>query len=128
MRYYSWNTYAKLDYLHPELAELFALLYKGENNPGLTLADLSPLYSTMLHALPPLLVEYGECEVLHDQIRMFCRRVEGTGVSIQHHARADMTHVFPVYSFTDMPQCQESFATMVHFVNKCFDINSGSVE
>ena len=32
-----------------------------------------------LHELPKLLVEFGDCEVLHDQIFQFCRKAEEAG-------------------------------------------------
>jgi acetyl esterase/lipase len=80
--------------------------------------DLSPTFSLNLHALPPLHVEFGECEVLHDQIADFCRKATDAGVEITSCAREDMVHVFPIYSFSGMKQIEDSFDAMVEFINR----------
>jgi acetyl esterase/lipase len=81
---------------------------------------LSPLYFNSLHLFPPLHVEFGDCEVLHDQILSFCHKVQDLGVDITYHAREDMIHVFPIYSITGMKQCDDSLMAMTHFVDKQF--------
>jgi monoterpene epsilon-lactone hydrolase len=75
------------------------------------------LFVENLHRLPPLLVEFGECEVLHDQIMQFCKKVEESGVNIEYNVREDMVHVFPIYSFTGMKQCSDAFEAIVNFLN-----------
>jgi epsilon-lactone hydrolase len=119
----SWTVNKEFDYIDFESAAMFANMYKagsGDSNAGLQLrhSSLSPLHSAHLDRLPPLLCEFGDCEVLRDQILAFCEKVAGLGGRISYHNRADMVHVFPIYSFTDMPQCVEAFRNMVCFVNE----------
>ena len=118
----SWRVNSAFDYIDYASAALFANLYKagaGESNVHLNLghSSLSPLYSQHLSKLPPLLCEFGDCEVLRDQIQAFCDKLAGLGNSIVSHARADMVHVFPIYAFTGMSQCEEAFQSIVGFVN-----------
>ncbi|CAM9236750.1 unnamed protein product, partial [Ectocarpus fasciculatus] len=115
----SWVQYYSVDYLDAELAKLFARCYQGECG-RFTLVELSPTNSKALDTMPPLLVEVGECEVLRDQIIEFSKKVETAGGKITCNIRQDMIHVFPIYSFTGMPQCQEAFKAIVHFVNELF--------
>lgn len=112
----SWVNNARFDYLDKELASLFADCYKGERGTA-SLIDLSPTFSDIMHILPPLHVEFGSCEVLHDQIQTFCDRAKAAGVAVTSIARDDMIHVFPIYSFSGMQQCEDSFQEMVKFIN-----------
>jgi acetyl esterase/lipase len=111
----SWEEYGDVDYLSPDLADIFAKSYAGDSQD---VQNLSPLYSSELHLLPPLLVEFGQCEVLHDQILAFCKKAEEAGVDIKYQARADMVHVFPLYAFSGMQQCQDAFDEIVAFFDK----------
>lgn len=115
----SWFKYAEIDYLDVELAKLFAKCYQGTCG-NYSYHDLSPTFSDALHTLPPLLVEVGGCEVLHDQIVEFCKKVQFAGGNITCNVREDMVHVYPIYSFTEMQQCQDSFRAMVDFANELF--------
>ena len=108
----SWEEYKDIDYLSPQLAELFARSYAGDCQE---VQNLSPLYSANLDHLPPLLVEFGQCEMLHDQIQAFCETAKIAGVDISYNARPDMVHVFPLYAFTGMKQCEDSFDEIVKF-------------
>jgi acetyl esterase/lipase len=72
----SWEKFADIDYLRPDLAQLFASSYAGDSQD---IEKLSPLYSEALNLLPPLLVEFGECEVLYDQIQAFCEKAKLLG-------------------------------------------------
>jgi acetyl esterase/lipase len=111
----SWTEFADVDYLSPGLAGLFAESYAGGSED---IQSLSPLYSDALHVLPPLMVEFGQCEVLHDQIWAFCDKARQSGVDIRYHARPDMVHVFPIYAFSGMPQCQDAFDEIVSFLEE----------
>mmetsp|Transcript_25270 Transcript_25270/g.47254 ORF Transcript_25270/g.47254 Transcript_25270/m.47254 type:complete len:456 (+) Transcript_25270:237-1604(+) len=111
----SWEEFADVDYLSPDLADIFAKSYAGDSQD---VQSLSPLYSSLLHLLPPLLVEFGECEVLHDQILAFCEAAKRAGVDIRYQARADMVHVFPIYAFSGMQQCQDAFDEIVAFLDE----------
>jgi monoterpene epsilon-lactone hydrolase len=112
----SWKNYSDIDYLDIDLAKLFAGCYQGTCGTY-TMRDLSPTYSDALHTLPPLLIEVGGCEVLHDQIVAFSKKVEKAGGIVTCNVREDMIHVFPIYSFTGMPQCDQAFRDIVQFIN-----------
>jgi epsilon-lactone hydrolase len=135
----SWQTNREFDYITAELAQFFADCYVGvppsqtpahhsdadrssvptEDKPH-PLTYLSPMYFNSLHLFPPLHVEFGDSEVLHDQILAFCQKVEELGVNITYNAREDMVHVFPIYSITGMKQIDDSLGTMERFVSKLF--------
>ncbi len=123
----SWATNKHYDYIPKTLAKLFANEYLGKENiedKSFTLKDLSPSYSDKLNLLPPLLVEFGQCEVLHDQILNFCNKVKESGGNITFNAREDMIHVFPMYSFTKMKQCNDFFESVNDFLKMSDENNS----
>ena len=112
----SWYRNESYDYLPQALAKYFASQYMGSlTNDALA----SPLYSQHLCALPRLHVEVGECEVLHDQILSFCEKVKASGVEVDIRVRADMVHVFCLFSFTGLKQCKDAFVSMGEFVRSC---------
>jgi monoterpene epsilon-lactone hydrolase len=112
----SWNTNKNYDYIRSDLAKFFALEYidKSKNK----LKDISPLYLSekILSKFPPILVEYGECEVLHDQIYLFCKKLDDLCVNIEYNCRSDMIHNFPLFHFTGISQSEEFFNTVKKFV------------
>jgi hypothetical protein len=69
-----------------------------------------------LAALPALLIECGECEVLLDQIVAFADKCSGLGVSVALNVRADMVHVFPLLCFTGVPQIADTFTAITTFM------------
>ena len=111
----SWIKNKKYDFIKPELAKYFSLEYIDlkQNN----LHDVSPLYlrDEILSKFPSILVEYGECEVLYDQIFQFCKKMENLGVNIENNCRPDMTHVFPLFHFTGIPQSKDFFKSVKKF-------------
>lgn len=115
----SWNRNEKYDYLDKGLAKLFAEAYIGNSeNIEQDMLRVSPLYFDNLHVLPPILVEFGDCEVLHDQILLFCQRLQELNVDVIVNCRSDMVHVFPVYAFTNMAQCTSAIRAMTLFINQ----------
>jgi monoterpene epsilon-lactone hydrolase len=112
----SWNKNNKYDFITPELAKYFSEEYidLSKNN----LFDVSPLYlsNEILSKFPSILVEYGECEVLHDQIEQFCYKIEKLGVNINYNCRQDMTHVFPLFHFTGISQSNDFFNSIKQFI------------
>lgn len=112
----SWERNVKYDYLPPDLAHMFANMYRGNytwEEVGAT--HLSP---AELAALPPLLIELGECEVLHDQIIKFAAKCIAQNVDVELHDREDMVHVFQMFSAAGMAQCDESYRAMGAFCRR----------
>ena len=86
------------DFLPRDWAAYFAQAYAGEKslaevNPNsnptltltliLTLAEVSPC-NVSLAGFPPLLIEYGECECLRDQISVFVENARAAGIEAEH--------------------------------------------
>ena len=67
-------------------------------------------------ALPPLLVIYGGSEVLRDAIREFVNKCKVNGIECSSHEFADMVHVFPLFAFSNQPECGEAFNLMSEFI------------
>jgi len=112
----SWIRNNKYDFVTPQLAKYFSMQYIDtlKNN----LIDVSPLYldDKILSKFPEVLVEYGQCEVLRDQIEQFCLKLKKLGVHICFNCRRDMTHVFPLFHFTGIPQSEDFFFSIKQFI------------
>jgi acetyl esterase/lipase len=64
----------------------------------------SPLFAD-LAGLPPLLVQAGEAELLHDQIALFAARAKEAGIDVRHSVERDMVHNW--HSFAGpFPRCR----------------------
>ena len=71
-----------------------------------------------LQNLPPLFVEYGDSEVLRDQIKIFIDRAISQNVDVQHKEYPDMVHVFQLFSFAGMKSCRDSYDHLRSFLNR----------
>ena len=82
----SWTRNASCDFIRPHLASYCAGLYRGEA----PWEEVSPSYFSeeSLARLPPLLFEYGECEVFFDQISEFAGKCSSLGVTVDLNVRA----------------------------------------
>jgi acetyl esterase/lipase len=112
-RHDSWKRNHKYDIITKTLAKLFAHSYASSDEQ--MLREASPVYFDNLHKLPPLLVEYGEYEVLHDQIKEFCEIIKQSGVNLIENIRGDMIHVFPIYHATGIKQSKDFFKAVGEF-------------
>lgn len=112
----SWDINKKFDFVRPELAKHFSLEYIDQTITNLH--DISPLYfkNTILSKFPPILVEYGECEVLHDQIKQFCHKLKKLKINIKCNCRPDMVHVFPLFHFTKISQSDDFFISINNYI------------
>lgn len=115
----SWTRNAPYDYLPFDLASMFAEIYRG----SATWEEVSPTLFTNLSALPPLLIECGDSEVLVDQIVAFAAKCLEAGVQVDARVRRDMVHVYPMFAFSGMPQCAEAFDSMAAFVAKVVPVD-----
>lgn len=110
----SWTRNEKYDYIIPDLTQLFAESYRG----SASWEEVSVTLSSNLHLLPPLHIECGESEVFVDQIVAFADKCHQLGVDVTCMVRPEMVHVFPMLSFSNMPQIEEAFLSMARFVEK----------
>ena len=96
----SWETNKGVDFVRADLAKFFALEYINQSTHELK--EVSPLYFSdeILSKFPPTLIEYGECEVLYDQIYKFSTKLKNLNVNIIHNPRYEMTHNYPMFFFT----------------------------
>ncbi|CAD6908958.1 unnamed protein product, partial [Tilletia controversa] len=54
------------------------------------------------HARPtPLLIQYGDAEVLRDEGTLFAHKASLAGVSVRHELYEDCVHVFQAFLFLD---------------------------
>jgi len=105
-----------LDFLPRDWAAYFAQAYAGEER---SLAEVSPC-NVSLEGFPPLLIEYGDCECLRDQISAFVRKAVAGGVEVEEIVAPGMVHVFPLfYTLTDddAPP-RKAFEHMERFVDR----------
>ena len=84
-----------------DVAYQIALSYAGvdgsSSDVGEKLASVSPINVNM-QDFPPLLVEIGGSECLHDQIRRLVVVGRESGVEIEEHVSDGMVHVFPLFA------------------------------
>eukprot|EP01035_Chromulina_nebulosa_P016892 gene16892-22381_t len=90
----SMKTNVCFDYIEPTAAKLTAKLYVE------TPVNYHSPTNKDFVGFPPLLVEYGECEILHDQIKVFIDKATAAGVNVQSNCYPDMIHVFQVFNLT----------------------------
>ncbi len=112
----SWHINQKYDIINTTLSKHFSLEYIDKTKYSLD--DLSPikLPDHILSKMPSLLVEYGECEVLHDQIELFCKKLKNLGVNIIYNCRYDMIHVFPLFHFTGIQQSKDFYHSVIEYI------------
>lgn len=114
----SWEINSKYDIVNKRLANLFVSEYiKNTNfNPY----DVSPINidENILKQFSPILVEFGECEVLHDQIALFCKKIKDLKCQIKINCRKDMIHVYQLFHFTGIHQSKEFFNSLNEFITK----------
>lgn len=112
----SWTINSEYDFVRPELAKHFSLEYINQSNTDLY--DVSPLYleDGILSKFPSMLIEFGELEVLHDQIKQFCHKLKKLNIDIKYHCRPDMIHVFPLFHFTGIHHSKEFFSYLKKYI------------
>merc|ERR1712166_225741 len=109
----SWVENAEIDYLPADLARMFASMYCGASDPE----AISPT-SLKLEGLPPMLMEYGRCEVLYDQQLLFSQKLEAAGVAVNATAVDGMVHAFNMFIFCEMEQTEQSLQRTTDFVKR----------
>lgn len=107
---------AHLDYLggaHGFIRHM-ADLYLGEQDPRDPLA--SPIYGD-LRGLPPLLIQVGGIEMLHDQAERLAARARDAGVPTELDVWPEMVHVWHAFGRL-FPQAHAAIARIAAFVQR----------
>ncbi|KAI8577567.1 hypothetical protein K450DRAFT_177610 [Umbelopsis ramanniana AG] len=103
MSHASWSN-QKYDYL-PLLTEDHPIhatkMYLGAHRyPYLiTHPYVSPLYADNFDDLPPILLQAGGCECLHDEIQELATKIAQSNTYVQLEIYEDMIHVFQAFPF-----------------------------
>lgn len=106
---------AELDYLggDPRFLRESATLYLGGADPRTALA--SPVHGD-LSGLPPLLIQVGGLEMLHDQVERLARRAREHGVETELDVWPDMVHVWHAWGNLFGRQAREAIGRIAAFV------------
>ena len=116
----TWTSNQKTDYLPRDISLSLAKGYAGVAH---SLQEVSPCNVVLDSALPPLLIECGSAECLHDQIVALVQRAkEVDGMDVEFHVADGMVHVFPLF----YPFCKSdsepvrAYARLAHFGNRAW--------
>lgn len=90
----SLTRHARWDWGDRRMAERWASWYLGGASPLDPLA--SPLYAD-LRGLPPLHIQVGSLDVLHDEVTRFARAASDAGVAVELDVWPDMVHDFQTF-------------------------------
>mmetsp|Transcript_16288 Transcript_16288/g.22445 ORF Transcript_16288/g.22445 Transcript_16288/m.22445 type:complete len:394 (-) Transcript_16288:46-1227(-) len=126
---------ARFDLLSPEVMPYFARLYAGnilsdDLETGNTLkneenTDTVSVIQQDLHGLPPMLIEYGDCEVFKDQILRFADKARNDGVRyVEIHGHEEMVHVFQAFNQLLPEPSKRSFSNMRVFMEQLDSLNT----
>jgi hypothetical protein len=112
----SWKFNSSYDIVSQRFTNFFASEYI--KNTEFSLQDVSPINidESVFQNFPPILVEYGECEVLYDQIKLFCKKLKQSNCKIKVNCRKDMIHVFQLFHFTGITQSKDFFYSLNKFL------------
>lgn len=112
----SWETNAAWDFLAPLSAHVDSLLpaYLGDADRNQPLA--SPICGD-LSGLPPMLIQVGSREVLHDQVVEFAQKAKAAGAQVELDVAPDMVHVWHAFAGLQ-PEADAAIARIGQFVQR----------
>jgi monoterpene epsilon-lactone hydrolase len=114
----SYDDRAKLDpYIDKEAVMDWAQRYLGDTHYTHPLA--SPVYSDPA-GLPPILIQVGTHELLHDDAIMFAEKAAAAGVDVELEIWEDMFHVWHAFAgfMPEADMALDNIAKFVHAVPK----------
>nr|CAG8483450.1 13515_t:CDS:2 [Entrophospora candida] len=86
---------------------------------------VSPLFGDLNH-LPPLLIQCGDSEVLHDEICLLANKASETGTTfVQHEVYEDMVHVFQMFNFLE--PATKAMDSVGYFVKNIIPIHQRNI-
>lgn len=101
------------DYIPPEAMEYACRGYSGAEDPKHPL--MSPKYGHM-HALPPVLIQSGESELLAKDSVECARRLEVYRSKVRLEMYRDMPHVFPMLCALGLEEARTAIERQSEFV------------
>jgi monoterpene epsilon-lactone hydrolase len=108
----SWQTNADKDgFLTHELALQNVPLFLANGDP----AEESPLNHD-LAALPPLLIQVGDHEVIRDDAIAFAEKAKAAGVDVTLEVWPSMIHLW--HNFSYLPDAQQALERIGEFVEE----------
>lgn len=105
----------KTDFLCPEAVTFSAKYYLAGQNEDAKHPLISPKYG-QLHALPPILIQTGENELLARDSIEFAHRLEIYGGTVQLEMYPDMPHVFPMFEMLGLEDAATAVQQQADFV------------
>lgn len=93
---------------------VFSKHYCGNYPPDFP--GISPLFAD-LHGLPPLFINSGEDDELHDDGERFAEKARASGVDVTFVSGRNMVHCYPLLA-PMFPEATEAMAQIIDFVNK----------
>jgi len=106
----SWKEYAGIDFIPSAQALAVAKLYAG----GLDLSDprIALTRSIAWDPFPPILLQYGACEVFRTQMETLASVCTKHGVKVETQIADEMPHVFPMFSLLWGGRCARALEYM----------------
>eukprot|EP00928_Gymnodinium_smaydae_P033544 TRINITY_DN24001_c0_g1_i1.p1 TRINITY_DN24001_c0_g1~~TRINITY_DN24001_c0_g1_i1.p1 ORF type:complete len:336 (+),score=69.39 TRINITY_DN24001_c0_g1_i1:134-1141(+) len=96
----SWREFADVDYIPARLASEVAALYVAAGASAADAVEASPgLCEDWGPAFPPVLLDFGGCEVFRSQIEALARRLAAGGVDLDVCVADGMVHGYPFFDF-----------------------------
>lgn len=105
----------KTDFLCPEAVTFSAKYYLTGLDEDAKHPLISPKYG-QLHALPPILIQTGESELLARDSIEFARRLEVYGGTVQLEMYPEMPHVFPMFEKLGLEDAATAVQQQANFV------------
>jgi len=108
---YDWITKARLD-------SIKTIYLKPMEDPKMPL--ISPLYAD-LHGLCDLYIQFGDHELLRDDILDFIKKAKTEGVNVQEDQWKKMFHCWQIFSEV-LPEGQQALIKLSHFIRNTWNI------
>ena len=112
----SYKKNADLDFISYESSNFHAPLYYGDADPKNPY--ISPIFGDF-KGLPPLLIQSGSSDVLHDDAIKLAECAKTAGVDVTLDIWEDMVHGFQIFT-AFAPESREAIKKISEFTNKFF--------
>ena len=104
-------------YMHPDCLTEFVKLYMGAGDVRNPLA--SPVFGDYTN-IPPLLIQVGEYEVIHDDSVRVAAKAQADGVDVKLEVWPGQVHVFQIRG---LPESRQAIEHIADFMRSCLTRN-----